>query len=95
MFAVAINLVPPDDRVSKAAGFFSVERCLLWGATLFAAGVFGSVYAVLLWEQSAFGPLGEAYTMRLVIFCVTAMIVGVQTILMGFFLGILALYKHR
>lgn len=95
VFAVGIGLVPEDERVVKILRYVSVERGLLWGSMLLLSGLAGTFYAVMQWGLDDFRPVSASSTMRIIIPAVTAMILGAQIILGGFFLNILGLSRKR
>ena len=62
-------------------------RMLLLGLAL-------SVYGFASWEAKSFGPLDPARMLRIAIPGVTALILGLQTLLSSFFLSILGLRRR-
>jgi glycosyltransferase involved in cell wall biosynthesis len=93
VFAIGANLLPEDEKLTRAARWVSLESGLLLGAVLALAGLAGSVYAVVFWRSTEFGPLDPSDMFRIVIPSVTAMTIGVETILASFFLSVLALAR--
>jgi glycosyltransferase involved in cell wall biosynthesis len=94
IFAVGAGLLPHDERFTRYGRFLSLETGLAAGFALALAGLGGSIYAVDIWRRAAFGPLSPYEMMRLVIPSVTAMTIGVETILASFFLSVLALARR-
>lgn len=92
-FAVAERLVPRDSRLDALLRFSTVERGLVAGAVSFLAGSTLLGVAVNTWRLAEFGPLDYAQTMRVVIPGVLLSALGFQTILSGFFVGILGLAR--
>jgi hypothetical protein len=93
VFATGVGLLPPDARLQRAFGVFTLESGLLVGAVLILAGVVASVLAVWIWGSRAFGPLEPGETLRLVIPAVLAAALGCQVVLSSFFLSILGLHR--
>ena len=94
IFAVGAGLLPHDERFTRFGRLLSLETGLAAGLALALAGLGGSIYAVDIWRRAAFGPLSPYEMMRLVIPSVTAMTIGVETILASFFLSVLALDRR-
>jgi len=93
MFSLNEGLLPPDPRVNRFFDVFTLERGLTLGAL---AALIGSILLVLefvSWQQSSFGPLNYAQSMRLVIPGVTLMALGIQTILGSFMISIMAIRR--
>ncbi len=88
------GLLPPDERLEHFLSWFSLERGLLIGAFLVAAGLAGSAYAVGLWGQKHFGPLQSSNTLRVVIPSILALTLGGQITLSSFFLSVLRMRQE-
>jgi hypothetical protein len=71
----------------------SLERGLLLGAAIGAAGLAGLIFSLLYWNGQKFSHLNYEHSLRLMIPSVTALIVSCQVILGTFFLSILGI-KH-
>jgi hypothetical protein len=93
VFAIGEGLLPPDARLQRLSRWVTLERGLLVGAGLIVGGLVGSVLAIRIWAESAFGPLAPARTLRLVIPAVLATALGCQIVLSSFFLSILGLNR--
>ena len=93
VFAISEGLLPDDPRISKLFRTINLERGIVTGVSLVLAGLCGSVYAVRLWDERAFGSLDPSITLRIIIPSVTALIVGFQIILSSFFLSVLVLKR--
>lgn len=85
------GLLPQDPRITKVLKVFNLERTIVLGVVLFAAGAGGLLVAVARWRSVSFGDLDYTVTMRIVIPAVTAMATGVQVVISGFMSSILAL----
>jgi len=95
VFAIVEGLLPPDPRVDRLARIFELERGLVIGALVGAAGVVLLLIAILQWRAKGFGPLDYEVTLRWVIPGVTLAVVGLQTILGSFYLRILQLARRH
>lgn len=68
---------------------FTVERAGLVGAFLFTAGLVVAIAQFVGWSHTGFGELDAHDTVRSAIPAALAMMLGVQTIMAGFFAGVL------
>jgi glycosyltransferase involved in cell wall biosynthesis len=93
VFAISEGLLPEDPRLTRLFRYVTLEVGLLVGAVFFAGGVAGSLYAVRLWEATAFGALQPAQTLRTVIPAVLMLVLGCQVILSSFLLSVLGLKR--
>jgi glycosyltransferase involved in cell wall biosynthesis len=93
-FGMLEGLLPPDAKVERALRAMNLERGILIGVALVALGLAGSAYAVATWQERSFGRLDYADTLRIVIPSGTLVVLGIQTILSSFFLGILGLKRR-
>jgi hypothetical protein len=94
VFAIQSGLLAGDARIAWLTRQATLERALIGGLMLSLAGVAGAAYAFVEWGHAGFGPLGPDSTMRVVIPSATAILVGMQIALSGFFLAVLQL-GHR
>lgn len=90
-FGIMNNLLPNSKRFQRLLKFFSLERGIFVGLLLIFTGLALSGYAIWIWKGTGFGELDPSSVFRIVIPSVFLLIVGVQTILNSFFLGILGL----
>jgi hypothetical protein len=88
-----LKLLPPDPLFRRMVGVFTLERGLVAGLALVAAGLAGSVYAVAQWQGAAFGPQQPQYLMRLVVPSVTALMAGMEIVFASFFMSVLQLAR--
>jgi len=93
-FAVNERLLPLSARVERFFRTFTLERGLTLGAVSVIAGVGLLVAAINRWRLTDFGAMDYARTMRLVIPGVTAVAIGVQTLLSSFFCSVLELKRR-
>ena len=94
VFAITEGLLPEDPRLKTLFRYIRLETGILAGALLLATGIGLSMYALSFWSSTSFGPLDPSRTLRLVIPAVTAIALGLQTVLSSFFLSILGLERH-
>jgi glycosyltransferase involved in cell wall biosynthesis len=95
IFAINEGLLPPDRRLDRVFKIITLEVGLVLGVLMLAAGVAGSLYALAVWEQTAFGVLdASSLAMRIVIVSSSAIALGVQVILSSFFFSILGLRRR-
>lgn len=89
-YATAHKLMPPS-RYQLIESKITLENFVVLGVVIFLGGLGGIVWAVFVWKGVAFGDLGYASVLRLVIVSTTALITGSQLILTGFLAGIVAI----
>jgi hypothetical protein len=94
VFAISEGLLPEDPRLNKVFRYVNLEAGLIVGFALVLAGLAGSLYAVDLWGESAFGPLNPSRTLRMVIPAVSMLTLGCQIIFASFFLSVLGLKRR-
>jgi glycosyltransferase involved in cell wall biosynthesis len=95
IFAINEGLLPPDRRLDRVFRVVTLEVGLSLGVVMVAAGIAGSLYALAVWEQTAFGALdASSLAMRIVIVSSSAIALGVQVILSSFFFSILGLRRR-
>jgi len=95
IFAINEGLLPPDRRLDRIFRVVTLEVGLILGVLMLAAGIAGSLYALAVWEQTAFGALdASSLAMRIVIVSSSAIALGVQVILSSFFFSILGLRRR-
>jgi glycosyltransferase involved in cell wall biosynthesis len=96
IFAINEGLLPEDPRLNRIFRFVTLEVGLAAGALMLIAGIAGSVFALVVWEQTSFGALdASALAMRIVIVSSSAIALGVQTVLSSFFFSILGLRQRH
>jgi glycosyltransferase involved in cell wall biosynthesis len=93
-FAITEGLLPADPRFMRLFKLVDLERGLLSGFGMIAAGVAPLVYAFLYWRSGGYGPLDYPVTLRWVIPGVTLTTLGFQTVLSSFFMSILGLARR-
>jgi hypothetical protein len=96
IFAINEGLLPEDPRLNRVFRFVTLEVGLAAGALMLIAGIVGSIFALVVWEQTSFGALdASALAMRIVIVSSSAIALGVQTVLSSFFFSILGLRQRH
>jgi Glycosyl transferase family 2 len=93
VYAGSEGFLPEEPRVQRMLEKLSLERGLLTGGLIGAAGLAGLIFSLLYWNGQKFGQLNYEHSLRLMIPSVTALIVSCQVILGTFFLSILGI-KH-
>jgi len=73
----------------------TLEWCIVIGVTLVMVGVVLGIIAARQWSLVSFGNLRPALTIRLVICSVLFLLVGGQTLLAGFYFGLMNLIAER
>ncbi|MFY8020404.1 MAG: glycosyltransferase family 2 protein [Bacteroidia bacterium] len=92
-YAVEAGFLPVKDSLERIIGKVSVEMGLIIGLLIFLGGLSGTFYSLYVWEQSNFGQLDYPKILRVVIPSVVSIIIGLQTVLSSFFLGVLSVNK--
>jgi len=94
IYAISAGLLPADKRIDSMTRNITLEAGLVVGAILVLFGLAGSVYAVRIWDEAAFGHLNPDQTMRIIVPSVVSLTLGCQTILSSFFLSVLGLRRR-
>ncbi len=95
IYAFQEGLIPSEKWLGRVGRWLTPESGLALGLVLLAAGLTGSVIAVLDWRATGYGNLDPARTLRFIIPSGMAILLGTQTVFTGFFLGLLAMRKDR
>jgi glycosyltransferase involved in cell wall biosynthesis len=93
VFAIAEGLLPPDERMTRAFKYIKLETGLIVGSVLSVAGLAGSIYSVICWQKTGFGPLQPSEMLRMIIPSIIALMLGIQTIFSSFFLSVLGMKR--
>ncbi len=83
-FATRYGFIPRSERFGKVLEALSLERILIFSLVLMVGGLIGLVWAVDQWAQTGFGRLAYSQMMRPMIFSMTALVAGLQTMMTGF-----------
>jgi hypothetical protein len=73
----------------------TLEQCITIGAALITIGVVLGIVAARQWELAGFGALRPESTIRFAIFSVLFLLLGGQTVLAGFYFGLVNLVAER
>lgn len=73
----------------------TLERCMVIGVSLIILGVVLGIIAARQWSSVGFGNLQPALTIRFVICSVLFLLLGGQTLLAGFYFGLINLIAER
>ncbi len=90
-FAVRAGLLPVGSRLTSTLLPISLETVLLVGGALVALGLVGILAGVWVWQTVQFGDLQTGNMMRLLVPSTTAIVLGFQVMLTGFFRSLLDL----
>jgi glycosyltransferase involved in cell wall biosynthesis len=81
IFAFTRGFLPDNHALSRAFGFFTLEKGLVGGAAVFVAGFVVILFTLFGWASTGFGNLDPLDTTRTVIAGRTLASIGLQTIL--------------
>ena len=81
IFSFTHGFLPANHALSRAFGFFTLEKGLLGGGAVTLAGIGVILYAALDWASTGFGDLDPQQATRTVIAGRTLVSIGLQTIL--------------
>jgi Glycosyltransferases involved in cell wall biogenesis len=95
LMAVETGLHPPNTRFRLLRERRTLERCMVIGVTLIIVGAVLGVIATRQWSLVRFGSLRPALTIRFVICSVLFLLLGGQTLLAGFYFGLMNLVAER
>ena len=93
IFAVENELLPKSNRYNKLFKFINLETGLIIGFILLIIGIYLSFNGLASWQETHFGNLDTSTTFRIIIPAITALQLGVQTILFSLFFSVLGLKK--
>ena len=88
-FAVSEGLLPKSAFSETTFRLFKFEIGLIVGTLVTLAGFAGTAYAMLQWKAAHFGNLDPVGTLRLTLPSAAAIALGLEIILLSFFLSIL------
>ncbi len=91
-FGVSAGFLPKHRPwVERALDFASLETGTIAGLVLLLLGIAGSILGVHFWRQTGFGSLNPGVALRVTLPSATAIILGVETVMSSWFLGVLRL----
>ena len=91
-YAITIGFEKHDNLIDFIAKYISLERGMVIGLTVFLIGLFISLKILVNWIHGNFSSMDEV---RNIIFSMTILIVGIQTIFSSFFLSMLLVEKDK
>lgn len=91
LMGIRSGWLPDDPAKMRWVARIGLEGCMLSGCVLVLVGLCMAAYAVWLWSATGFGALDPRVTMRWVIPSATAMSLGGEFMLAGFFIEALRL----
>ena len=95
VMAVETGLHPLGSRFAFLQQRRTLERCMVIGITLIMVGVVLGIIAARQWSLVGFGSLRPTLTIRLVTCSVLFLLLGGQTLLAGFYFGLMNLVAER
>ena len=93
VFAIREGILPTSLRMRRLTNANYFDIGIVVGAVLMLIGLVGSIDSILYWKARAFGQTDPRELLRLVIPSVLAFTVGCQSVLSGFFMGVLGIAK--
>ena len=95
LMAVETGLHPLKTRFWFLEKRQTLERCTVFGLVVGLVGIILGIFAARQWELTGFGRLRPDVTIRLVICSVLFLLIGGQTVLAGFYFGLVNLVAER
>jgi len=95
LMAVETGLHPPNSRFRLLRERRTLEQCIVIALALILVGVVLGIIAARQWSLVGFGNLRPALTIRFVICSVLFLLLGGQTLLAGFYFGLINLIGER
>lgn len=95
LMAVETGLHPPNTQFQLLRERRALEWCIVAGIALVLVGVVLGIIAARQWSLARFGSLRPTLTIRLVICSVLSLLLGGQTLLAGFYFGLMNLVAER
>ncbi|MEO5594701.1 MAG: glycosyltransferase family 2 protein [Chitinophagaceae bacterium] len=95
LYTLTHGLVPREGKFISLFSFFTLERGIIAGGLLIAAGVYLNIKSFLYWKEADFGDINPVKVLRWVIPSVTLVLLGAQIILSCFYLSILAIKSNN
>lgn len=89
LYGQSIGLYKLRPLQKRVIAFFSLERGLLLGISLFLVGIFLAFAALVLWEKAHFGPMNPSSLFRVVLPSGSFITLGMQLIMFSFMLSTL------
>ena len=95
LMAVETGLHPLGSRFGFLQQRRTLERCIVIGITLIIVGIVLGIIAARQWSLVGFGSLQPALTIRFVVCSILFLLLGGQTLLAGFYFGLMNLVAER
>ncbi len=95
LFAMNSGILPRSERFFKVLDFFSLELSIFCSLFLILLGLGGTLYALDVWSDRAFGQLDPQKALRIVIPSTLSLLMGFQLLLGSFFNTILSLKRNK
>src|SRR5438034_1311426 len=95
LMAIESGLHPPTTKYRFLEQRRTLEWCIVIGVVLIVAGVVLGIIAARQWSLVAFGSLESVWVLRLVICSVLFLLLGGETLLAGFYFGLMNLVAER
>lgn len=83
------GLLPPGSLQSRLGWILRTERMLILGLVMMVLGALAALASFLRWRNEGFGSLDASQSIRIAAPATAGLILGSQTILVAFFLGVL------
>jgi hypothetical protein len=93
--AIESGLHPPTNKYRFLEQRRTLESCIAVGIGLIVVGVVLGIFAARQWSLAGFGSLEPVWVLRLVICSVLFLLLGGQTLLAGFYFGLINLVAER
>jgi glycosyltransferase involved in cell wall biosynthesis len=90
-YAESRGILPEGTRMHRVRRSLTLERGLITGVVLLLVGVLVAVVSVLRWRSAHFGPLNPAENVRVIVPAILGLVLGSQTILGSFSIGVLGI----
>ncbi len=90
-YAESRGILPEGPRMRRIRRLLTLERGLILGAAMLVVGVLVAIISVLRWRSAHFGPLNPAQNVRVITPAILGLVLGSQTILGSFSIGVLAI----
>jgi hypothetical protein len=87
------GILPAGPVVQRLLNSLTLERGIVVGGLALVCGLAANIWLVTEWIERALGPLDVSATMRLAVWGMLAMVVGVQTVYSSFFLSMLKMSR--
>jgi glycosyltransferase involved in cell wall biosynthesis len=91
VFAMSEGLLPEDPAFSRLFRYISLETGLITGVVVFLASLAASVWAVLMWRHTGYGPLNPVSALRITMPAATGMVLGAEICFASFFLSMMGM----